>query len=247
MAATCRAWATSFAVACLGITLGACASIVEYDDSTPASSTQPWTVSAKPSAEHSVQNQSQGPQGSRSLRSEPDSPNATIADYIRDQHITETPIRRGDPGAPQVDVVFPGGWTVTDQQIPDYAYGALVYTGVEAQNLSYPPNIVAVLSRLEGNVDPTKLLEFAGGEIKNLLAFVPVFDEPATVSGHPAYRIAGGYEIDGVRATAAQETVVISGTGGPYILQLNATSNEREANILYNGLEAVVASVDILS
>lgn len=244
MAVTCRVWVAAFAAVCLGFTIAACSSGSDdelWGSSPSASSSMTWTISTKPTTEAPDK-----PQGARSLRSEPGSPNYTIADYIRDQHIEATPMHRGDPGTPQIDVGFPDDWTITDQQIPEYAYGALVYTGVEAQAISYPPNVVAVLSKLDGDVDPTKLLEFAGGEMKNLPAFAPVFDEPASVSGHPAYRIAGGYDVGGVRAAAAQETVVISGSGGLFILQLNATSNEREAEILYAGLDAIVASTDII-
>jgi len=234
----------AFAAIFLSSTIGGCSSAADYAEQTSASSTRPWTISPKPTTEESVGNTPQEP---RSLRSGPGSPNHTIADYVSDERITETPIHRGDPGAPQIDVVFPGDWTVASQQIPDYAYGALLYTGSEAQNLSYPPNIVAVLTKLDGTVDPAKLLEYAGGELKNLPAFVPAFDESATVSGHPAYRIGGGYDFESVRAAAAQETVVIEGAGGLYVLQLNGTSDEREAELLYDGLGAIVESVDIKS
>jgi hypothetical protein len=234
----------AFAAIFLGTTIGACSSAADYAEQTRASSTRPWTISVKPTTDESEANTLQEP---RSLRSEPGSPNHTIADYLTDERITETPIHRGDPGAPQLEVVFPGDWSVENQQIPDYAYGALIYTGAEAQSLSYPPNIVAVLTKLDGNVDPTKLLEFAGGELKNLPAFVPVFDEPTSVSGHPAYRIGAGYDFGSVRAAAAQETVVIEGPDGLYVLQLNATSDEREAQILYDGLGAIAESVDIKS
>jgi hypothetical protein len=234
----------AFAAIVLSTTIGACSSAADYAEQTRASSTRPWTISLKPTTDES---DAKTPQEPRSLRSQPGSPNHTIADYLNDERVTETPIHRGDPGVPEIEVVFPGDWTVAGQQIPVYAYGALIYTGTEAQGLSYPPNIVAVLTKLDGNVDPTKLLEFAGGELENLPAFVAVFDEPTSVSGHPAYRIGGGYDFDSVRAAAAQETVVIEGSGGLYVLQLNATSDEREAQILYDGLGAIAETVDIKS
>jgi len=242
-------WVAAFAAVCLGLTIAACATgsndpLANMSETSKSSTS--WTTSIKPTTESTAQSDDQL-QAPRHLQSEPGSANYTIADYIRDQHIAETPLRSGDPGAPQIAVGFPGGWTVTDQQIPDHAYGALVYTGPEAQGLGYPPNIVAVLSKLEGNVDAEKLIEFAGGEVKNLPGFVRVFDEPASASGHPAYRIAGTYDFEGVKAAAAQETVVISGSGGLYLLQLNATSNEPQAGILFDGLTASVNSMDIAS
>lgn len=33
----------------------------------------------------------------------------TIADYVKDNHFTETPIHHGDPG-PNVDLPVPAGW-----------------------------------------------------------------------------------------------------------------------------------------
>lgn len=34
-------------------------------------------------------------------------PNYTIADYIRDNHIQETPVHHGDPGSPTIDLPVP--------------------------------------------------------------------------------------------------------------------------------------------
>ncbi|WP_319454956.1 MULTISPECIES: LpqN/LpqT family lipoprotein [unclassified Mycobacterium] len=235
----------AFAAICLSITIGGCSNgsyNIAPDRSTPTSSTS-WTISTKPPAETTAANDNR--QEPRSLRSEPGAANYTIADYIRDQHITATPIRRGDPGAPQIEVAFPSGWIEAGQQAPEYAYGAVVYTGPETQSVDYPPNIVATLSKLDGKVDPTKLLEFAGGELKNLPGFDLVGDESAMVSGYHAYRIAGGYDFQVVKAAAAQETIVIPGPGGLYVLQLDATSNERDAQMLVNGLGEIVASLNI--
>ena len=36
--------------------------------------------------------------------------NYTIVDYIRDNGIVETPVKRGDPGSPTIDLPFPPGW-----------------------------------------------------------------------------------------------------------------------------------------
>src|ERR1700678_697649 len=38
----------------------------------------------------------------------------TIADYIRDNHITETPVHQGDPGSPTIDLPLPEGWKVNE-------------------------------------------------------------------------------------------------------------------------------------
>jgi hypothetical protein len=251
MAVTSYPGVATFAAVCTSVTIAACCASCSSDnffvDTPPTSSpSTSWSTSIKPTTESTAEADDQL-QAPRNLQSEPGSANYTIAQYIGDQHIAETPIHPGDPGAPQISVEFPSGWIPGGPGAPETAYGALVYTAPEAEGLAYPPNIVAMLSKLDGNVDPEKLIEFAGGEVKNLPGFVGVFDEPASVSGNPAYRIAGIYDFEGVKAAAAQETVVISGSGGLYVLQLNATSNEPQAGTLFDGLTASVNSMDIAS
>jgi hypothetical protein len=79
--------------------------------------------------------------------------NYTIADYIKDNNITETPIAAGDPDAPTIDLPIPDGWSPAGEETPEYAYAAIVYTGPDASSADYQPNFVALLSRLEGDVD----------------------------------------------------------------------------------------------
>ncbi len=171
--------------------------------------------------------------------------NPTIADYIHDQNITETQIHKDDTGAPQINVQVPDGGDSAGDKTPDYAYGAIVYSGPEAQGADYTPNIIAVLSKLDGPVDPDKLLALAGGEMKNLPGFVPAGDETATVSGFPAYRIAGEYDLQGIKAASGQETIVINGQQGLYVLQLNATSNDAQAKVLFDALETIDKTISI--
>jgi hypothetical protein len=173
-------------------------------------------------------------------------PHYTIADYIRDQHIVETPVHSGDPGAPSVILPYPDGWVNAGADTPDYALGAIVYTGPEAANANYTPNIIALLSRLQGNVDPQRLIDNAGGEMKNLPGFGPIGDgSVATVSGFPAYRIAGIYNLQGIQAVSAQETVVIPAAGGLYVLQLNATSNQDQMAVLQAAIETIDQQISI--
>ena len=59
----------------------------------------------------------------------------------------------------------PGGQDAGNRT-PEWAYGAILSSDpAMAQD---PPTIIALVSRLTGNVDPAKILEFAPGEIKNL-------------------------------------------------------------------------------
>ena len=79
-------------------------------------------------------------------------PNPTIASYIKENNIQETPVKRGDPGSPTIDLPVPDGWEPAGEDTPEWAYGAIVYTGPDAGE--YTPSIVALVSKLTGNVDP---------------------------------------------------------------------------------------------
>ena len=239
-----RHMVAAFTAVCLAATLSACgggskdnaSATTTHTSSSSASATATSTKAAAPTGKLQPRGLDTAGAGAA---------NPTIADYIRDQHITETPVHEGDPGAPQINIELPDGWESAGADTPDYAYGALVYTGPEAQGANYTPNIIALLSKLDGPADPDKLLQLAGGEMKNLPGFVAAGDETATVSGFPAYRIAGEYDLQGIKAASGQETVVIQGPGGLYVLQMNATSNEDQSKPLFDALEAIDKSINI--
>ena len=84
----------------------------------------------------------------------------------QENNIQEAPVKRGDPGSPTIDLPVPDGWEPAGENTPDWAYGAIVYTGPEAAE--YTPSIVALVSKLSGNVDPQKIIDLAPGELKNL-------------------------------------------------------------------------------
>src|ERR1700677_498278 len=72
----------------------------------------------------------------------------TIADYIRDNHITETPVHQGDRASPTIDMALPDGWKINEGS------GAAYDTIVLAQPFfpsDPPPNSVFVFS-LTGDV-----------------------------------------------------------------------------------------------
>jgi hypothetical protein len=99
---------------------------------------------------------------------------------------------------------------------------------------------MALVSKLTGNVDPKKVLEFAPGEIRNL----PGFDggnegEPDTLSGFEAVQVGGTYTKDGVVRAIAQKTVVIPGQDGLYVLQLNADGLEDQIGALMDATSAI--------
>ncbi|HYZ68429.1 MAG TPA: LpqN/LpqT family lipoprotein, partial [Mycobacterium sp.] len=165
-------------------------------------------------------------------------PNKTIVDYIKENNIVETPVHRGDPGSPTIDLPFPPGWEDAGPRTPDWAYGATLFSDpAMAQD---PPTIIALVSKLSGNVDPAKILEYAPGEIKNL----PGYDgsqegSPSTLGGFDATQIGGMYTKDGVKRAIAQKTVVIPGHDGLYVLQLNADGTEDQMGPLMDATSVI--------
>ncbi|MGX9788869.1 LpqN/LpqT family lipoprotein [Mycobacterium sp. MMS18-G62] len=153
--------------------------------------------------------------------------NYTIADYIKDNQIQETAIHHGDAGAPTIDLPIPDGWT----QVPESdnaPYGGIVYH--QATDPQDPPTIVALVSKLSGNVDPAKVLEYAPGELKNLPGYQPLGNggTAGTLGGFQAYQLGGNYTKAGQKRVIAQKTVVIPAQTGLFVLQLNADAPAAE-------------------
>lgn len=162
----------------------------------------------------------------------PVGPAPTIADYIKDNGIQESAVKRGDPGAPIIDLPIPEGWEDAGAETPEWAFGAIVYTGPEAAE--YSPSIVAIVSKLVGDVDPQAVLDAAAGEATNLPGWSPMSDGKMTTLGeYPAFQLGGTWVQDGVTKIAAQKTVVIpSSDGSWYVLQLNADGLENQIDLV---------------
>lgn len=165
--------------------------------------------------------------------------NQTIADYIKQNGIQETGIKMGDPNAPAVNLPVPDGWrALSPEEAPNYAYGAIVYTGDEFK--SDPPNIVALMSKLTGNVDPQKIIDLAPGELNNLPDYKPGNEgETSTLGDYPAYVLGGTYTRDGATRFIAQKTVVIPNADGLYVLQLNVDGPDAAGEVLGAATEKI--------
>ena len=151
----------------------------------------------------------------------PDGPNPTIASYFKDSKITATPVHKGDPGAPTIDFPIPDGWADAGPDTPATAYWAIVDNGPEAAK--YTPSIVATVSKLDGDVDPQKLIELAAGATKNLPGFKQMGDgNEDNLGGFPAYQLGGTWTQDGQEKAVADKVVVINGNDNIYLLELNA-------------------------
>jgi len=172
-------------------------------------------------------------------------PNPTIADYIAENKIQETGIKMGDPNAPAVNLPVPEGWQVLPpEQAPEYAYGAIVYTGPEFE--ADPPNIVALMSKLDGDVDPQKIIDLAPGELNNLPDYKPGNEgENSTLGDYPAYVLGGTYTRDGATRFIAQKTVVIPAADGLYVLQLNVDGPDAAGDVLASATEKIDSDTTI--
>jgi Probable lipoprotein LpqN len=158
-------------------------------------------------------------------------PNPTIASYVAENNIQEAPVKRGDPGSPTIDLPIPEGWQPAGEDTPEWAYGAIVYAGPEAAE--YSPSIVAIVSKLTGNVDPQAIIDLAPGELQNLPGWSAMNEgEVSTLGDYPAYQLGGTWTQDGQTKIVAQKTVVIPGPDGVYVLQLNADGLENQAEIV---------------
>ncbi|MFZ1162423.1 LpqN/LpqT family lipoprotein [Mycobacterium sp.] len=187
--------------------------------SSPSSHNAPGKTSATGSAATSTT--AAKPQSKVAPRITAQGPNPTIASYFDQSHITATPVHKGDPGAPAVDLPIPDGWADAGPDTPATAYWAIVDNGPEAAK--YPPSIVATLSKLDGDVDPQKLIELAAGATKNLPGFKQMGDgSEDNLGGFPAFQLGGTWTQDGQDKAVADKVVVINGKDNIYLLELNA-------------------------
>ena len=169
----------------------------------------------------------------------------TIADYIKENGIQETGVKMGDPNAPAVNLPVPDGWRpLKPEEVPDYAYGAIVFDGPELK--ADPPNIVALMSKLSGNVDPQKIIDLAPGELNNLPGYKPGNEgETGTLGDYPAYVLGGTYTRDGGTRFIAQKTVVIPKPDGLYVLQLNVDGPEAAGDVLASATQKIDSDTTI--
>ncbi|BBY26075.1 LpqN/LpqT family lipoprotein [Mycolicibacterium sediminis] len=220
--------------AALALVLSGCGSDTKTATSTSASADSS-TASSKSSPA-----KSSAPSTAKVADREEDAtgPNPTIANYLQENGITESPVSMGDPGSPTIDLPLPDGWESAGEDKPDWAYGAIIYTGPEAAE--YTPSIVAIVSKLSGNVDPQTILDLAPGELNNLEGFKAMNEgATSTLGEYPAYQLGGTWQSEGKTKIVAQKTVVIPGPDGLYVLQLNADGLE-------NQMDVVGAATDVI-
>ena len=104
-----KAGGAAVAVVALALTLSGCGS----DSKTEATSSSPSSTSE--SSETST---------AAPTSAAPATANETIADYIKKNGITETPVKRGDPGSPTLELPTPAGWEDAGPRTPPDAWCA---------------------------------------------------------------------------------------------------------------------------
>jgi hypothetical protein len=161
----------------------------------------------------------------------------TIADYITENKITQTSVKRGDPG-PNIIVPMPADWQPMQGDLPEGTYGAIVYT--KSAVPANPPRVLALLSKLTGDVDPAEILKYAPGELNNLPGYAGSKEgQSSKLSGFDAVELGGSYMNKDKKGMIAQKTVVIPIANGVYVLQLNAISDEAEATVLNDAMKVI--------
>lgn len=165
-------------------------------------------------------------------------PHKTINDYITENKIAETPFKPDDPGTPDFDFPFPPDWSSAGDKTPAWAYGAIVYD--KPVDPADPPAIIAIASKLAGDVDAAEILEYAPGMSQNLPDYKSVMDpEKSTLGGYEAIRSAGTYTHNGEVRVIAQKTVVIPGNDALFVLQLNADAPEGQKDVVIDAAKII--------
>mgnify|MGYP000131309918 CR=1 FL=1 len=174
-----------------------------------------------------------------------DGPNPTIASYIKDHQIHEQQVHPTDNGEPKVELPKPDGWKSTGDDNPPWAYDSIIYNG-PVDPKDYAPSVIALLSKLPGDVDAKALMATAPGEIQNLPGFTASGPGTETkVRNYPAYRIAGTWVSDGKTKFVAQQTVIFPANGATYVLQLNSDGSADQTPIIQAATDAVAQQVTI--
>ena len=160
----------------------------------------------------------------------------TIQDYIKQNNITETAVKRTDSGVPVIGMPFPPGWVDAGANTPAWSFGAILFS--TPKDPQQPPNIIAAMSKLTGNVDPAKILELAPGQLNELPEFTPR-EAPHSdkVGGYDAIDYVGSYMWEGQRRLVGQQTIVIPGNDALFVLQINGEAPDGQGQPVVDAIK----------
>lgn len=212
---------TGLCVVAFSVALAGCGSKTENQSATSESTT---TRSAAPS--------------SLNVPDKPAGSHKTIADYVAENKIIEAPVTNDEPGAPTIHFAMPPDWKAAGPRKPEWAYGAIIYD--KAKNPADPPFMTAIFSKLTGDVDAAKVLQYAPGLLQNLPGYEQDGDfKKGTLSGFESVAFQGSYLQDNVRRYIAQKTVVIPKEGALFVLQLNADAPLGQDDVIRQAADVI--------
>ena len=100
--------------------------------------------------------------------------------------------------------------------------------------------IVAVVSKLTGNVDPTEVLQHPSADLLDPSGYQPSGDpSPGRVSGFDAVQWSATYVKSGTKRIVTQKTVVIPDNGAVFVLQIKADVPDGQDNVLMAATEVI--------
>ncbi|MBU3750558.1 MAG: hypothetical protein FGM52_08915 [Mycobacterium sp.] len=219
------------------VALGGCSPTTEKasTETAPAAPTV-WTGSPAPA--HSGGHGGGGAKPGEAA-DEPRAEGANLHRYIVDNKIAEVPFKADEPGTPDIEFPLPPDWSPAGDKTPDWAYGAIIYS--KAKDPDNPPFLYAIASKLTGNVDAGKVLELAPGQLNELPDFKP-FDGPperSQLSGFDAVSYVGTYVWEGKPRAVGQQTIVIPGKDGLFVLQLNGEAPKGQEQVVVDAVKVI--------
>jgi hypothetical protein len=165
----------------------------------------------------------------------PGAPSRGIADYVSENHITETPQHKGDPGSPVLNLPTPPGWRPFNT---DTSYGAFVLA--RPADPTDPPTITVLFSKLTGGADPAKIIEYAPAEVQGLPGYQGSGKgTESPLGGFQAWQLSGTYQKDGKTRAVAQKTVVIPSQDGVFVLQIDADALDSDRGPLMGATSVI--------
>jgi hypothetical protein len=164
---------------------------------------------------------------------------ATLNQYIVDNKIAEVPFKKDQPGTPKIEFPLPPDWVSAGDQTPDWAYGAILYA--KPADPDDEPFLYAIASKLTGNVDANKILDLASGQLDELPEFKPTDGPPERTKfdGFDAVSYVGTYMWEGKARAVGQETIVVPGKDGLFVLQLNGESPRGQEQVVIDAANVI--------
>lgn len=153
----------------------------------------------------------------------------TLTDYFASAGITETVVKKGDPGAPTIDFPIPPGWADAGPATPPEAWQRLTVT--DPAFASDPASATFLVTKLTGApVDEATIFELAPNDQRGLPDFVDLSSsDRGTLSGFPSLDFGGTYTRDGATRLVGQKTVLIPANGGgSFLLKIVVDANEEQ-------------------